>query len=482
MPIIQLQRLALSLPYKTCFSAFDCTIIHGQRIAILGDNGSGKSSLLRMIAGQQAPSEGRILLADGLTIGYLPQVLTGDEERSGGQRVNRALCQVLANKPSLLLLDEPTNHLDSVNRRALGRLLQHFPGSVLLVSHDEKWVDQLCDTIWHIDNGQVTVFNGRYRDYQAERTRRRRQIEQQIGQLRQARQATHQALMQEQTRASHARDRGQKSIEQNRWPTVKSAAKLGRGNRTAGKQRASILAEQSQLAEQLAGLRLAPVITPRFQLPAKPTGRTCLLQISNASVAYQGQTVLGGLHLQLQSAERMALVGPNGCGKTTLVRALLADPRVSRTGDWQVPDVAEIGYLDQHYANLQPDLSVLTMLASVVPDWSQADLRHHLSDFLFRQQTQVDCRVAALSGGERARLSLACIAARPPRLLILDEVTNNLDQPTRQHVLTILQAYPAAILLISHDEDVLQQVGVQQIYRMQDERSGLMQDGRSAWS
>ncbi|WP_252088655.1 ATP-binding cassette domain-containing protein [Pseudomonas sp. MWU13-3659] len=460
MAMIELRGISLNHGRKTCFSDIDARIEWGQRIAIIGDNGSGKSSLLRLLQGSLAPSEGQVERHGGLRIGHVAQVLDGESSLSGGQRVNQALSQALALGPDLLLLDEPTNHLDAANRRSLSRMLEHFHGTLVLVTHDVALMNQTCDTLWHLHHGRLDVFNGSYADYMAERNLQRGVLDKRIGEMRRARDDAHDALMQEQARAANARKRGVKAIQNSKWATVRSPTKLGRGNTTAGRKQAQILQQQRDLGAQLAELRPEPVIVPRFHLPAASQGSRVLIQVRAGSVGYDTSPVLDGIDLQLASGERLALTGNNGSGKSTLARAILGDPRVWRTGDWLIPPPAQIGYIDQHYSTLPTGLSVQDALAQLVPAWSIEQLRTHLADFLFRDGDAVQTPVQSLSGGEKARLSLACIAACPPQLLILDEPTNNLDLRMRTHVLEVLTDYPNALLVISHDEDFLEGLGI----------------------
>lgn len=463
MTMIQLQGLGLSFPHKICFSEFNATIDWGQRIAIVGDNGSGKSSLLRILNGDLVPDEGTICISDGLGIGYVEQVIdgTGSEQLSGGERVNQALSQALARVSSyasgLLLLDEPTNHLDADNRRSLSRMLQNYIGSIVLVTHDEELMNQVCDTIWHIGQNKITVFHGRYADYLAEQQLQREVIEKKLATIKRAQQDVHHSLMKEQERASHARQRGVNSIQNRKWATIKSPAKLGRSNTTSGRKQSEIKEQRRELAEQLDQLPSIEIIVPRFHLTRTSKTQQAIIQITNGVIGYD-TPLLSNINLSLSQGERLAFTGKNGSGKSTLARAIAHHRQLIHSGDWILPAPEDIGYLDQHYANLNPTNTVLQTLNSIVPHWTQLELRRHLSDFLFRQNEIVQTRVADLSGGEKARLSLACIAACPPQLLILDELTNNLDRRMRQHMIEILRHYPGTLLLISHDENFLQQV------------------------
>jgi ATPase subunit of ABC transporter with duplicated ATPase domains len=462
MTMIQLQGLGLAFPHKTCFSEFNGAIEWGQRIAIVGDNGSGKSSLLHMLNGELEPSEGSVCASSELSIGYLKQV-QDDEPLSGGERVNQALSLALARVPDLLLLDEPTNHLDTNNRRSLSRMLQNYTGSIVLVTHDEALMNQVCDTIWHIAQNKITIFHSRYADYLAEQQLQREILEKKLASIKRAQQDTHDALMKEQERASHAKKRGEISIKNRKWATIKSPTKLGRGNTTSGRKQSEISAQRRELVEQLDQLPSMEIIVPRFHLEAQNTKQT-IVQIRNGEVGYE-TPLINNINLSLSQGERVALVGKNGSGKSTLARAIAQHPEIIQSGDWLLPAPEHIGYLDQHYDCLKPQHTVLETLINVVPHWTQLELRRHLSDFLFRQNELVQNQVSTLSGGEKARLSLACIAACPPQLLILDELTNNLDMRMRRHMVEILRNYPGALLLISHDEDFLEQVGqVQRLF------------------
>ncbi|TDR82950.1 ABC-F family ATP-binding cassette domain-containing protein [Paludibacterium purpuratum] len=458
MSMLQWQGLCLAFPHKTCFSDFTGSLDWGQRIAIVGDNGCGKSSLLRVLAGLQTPSEGHIEREADLRIGYVAQVLDGDAALSGGQRVNQALSRALAGYPDLLLLDEPSNHLDADNRRAMLRMLRHYTGTLVLVTHDSEWMDRLCDRVWIVEDERVEAFGGRYRDYLDERAAQHAALLRSREQLRRDRQATHERLMKEQERASHARQRGETAIRERRWATVKSAAKLGRGNTTAGDNRAELRARREDIQHELARLSPGASVDPAFFLPAGgQRGRGPVVQISDGQFGY-GVALAAPIHWVIEAGERWQIAGANGCGKSTLARALAGELALRLGGGWLTPPSMDIGYLDQHYANLPAGRTVLDALRDHAPDWTISALRHHLSRFLFRHDAALDAPVETLSGGERARLSLACIAARTPRLLILDEVSNNLDARSRQQVAEILCAYPGTLLLISHDETLLQQL------------------------
>ena len=146
-----------------------------------------------------------------------------------------------------------------------------------------------------------------------------------------------------------------------------------------------------------------------------------------------------------------------------MIKAILDNESVIKSGNWHTPKVSDIGYLDQHYGTLSAEKTVLETIAELVPTWTHIEVRRHLNDFLFRKNEEVNALVRTLSGGEKARLSLAQIAAKTPKLLILDEITNNLDLETKEHVTQVLKAYPGAMIVISHEADFLEEIGINEV-------------------
>lgn len=456
---IQIKDLNLSFSHKTCFENFSFQIPYGSRIAIIGRNGSGKSSLLKMIM--------ELCERDAI-VGYVPQGMVDHANLSGGQRLNKAMTEALSLDPTVLLLDEPTNHLDSRNRKSLIRILQYYAGTLIMVSHDKELLCQCADTLWHIDNGKVHLFSGNYNDYMREIKLKRASIKGELELLSRQKKDMHYKLMQEQQRSSKSKAKGQKSIDQRKWPAVVSNAKAGRAEETSSRKKSAIDKRKSDLSASLQNLRLPEIIIPRFSLSGYDTGRGMIVQIATGSVGYSdNKPILSGIALGLESGQRIAITGDNGSGKSTIIKAILGDESVYKTGDWHVIKWDNIGYLDQHYGTLNPDKTVLENIAELVPHLSHTEIRRHLNDFLFRKNEEVIALVNTLSGGEKARLSLAQIAAKTPKLLILDEITNNLDLETKEHVIQVLRDYPAAMIVISHDGNFLEEIGIREVVDVQ---------------
>lgn len=461
---IQFKNICFSLPHKICFEQLNETISFGQRIAIIGRNGCGKSTLLKILQRLTQPTDGKLIMPQDISMGYVPQIIEAFDSLSGGQRFNEQLTQALATDPDILLLDEPTNHLDIKNRNSLIRMLRSFQGTLIIVTHDVDLLRHTVDTIWHIDQCRIRVFSLSYDDYRHELAIQQQSIKQELSMLSRQKKDAHLSLMKEQARAKQSRATGEKNIERRKWPTVVSGSKARRAEETSGRKKNDLRNQRESVLERLSEISRPEILTPSFSIQAGESGRV-LISISDGCVGFDAP-ILTSIHLSIMTGDRIAITGDNGSGKSTLIRAILDDERVMKTGAWQVVKRESIGYLDQHYTTLDPQKTVLDVMHECVPSWSHAEIRKHLNDFLFRKNEEINTMVSRLSGGEKARLSLAQIAAITPKLLILDEITNNLDLETREHVIQVLKDYPGAMLVISHDTDFLSAIGVTIHYRI----------------
>ncbi len=466
---IFIKDLGLSFAHKPCFESFSTTIYPGGRIGIVGRNGSGKSSLLKLIQGILPPSSGEVLHPPNLGIGYVEQTIADFNDLSGGERLNKRLSEALAMSPDLLLLDEPTNHLDKANRKSLIAMLKHFVGTLIVVSHDKELLASVAEELWYIDSQSVHTFTGSIDSLQAEIKAKRESIEKELSLLKLEKKKTHKSLMKEQKRAAGSSRQGQKSIENRKWPTVVSKAKAHRSEKTSGKKRQAIYDKQEALAASLKNLRVPETIQPRFSIKASALSTKTILSISEGAIGFNEKApLLSNINLTVAGRECVAILGDNGSGKSTLLKALLQKEGINRAGDWLLPGPKEIGYLDQHYANLEDDRSILELLAELRPDWGDKELRAHLNTFLFRKNHEVELACALFSGGEKARASLSLIAANTPKLLILDEITNNLDLETKDHVLEVLSQYPGALIVVSHEGAFLESLSPRRYYQIRD--------------
>lgn len=449
---IFINKITVGFGEKVLFEDFSAAIYAGRRIAITGANGQGKSLLLRIIQGLFEPTAGTVSIPEALNFAYVPQILDGFQNPSGAERFLRALSRALALKPDVLCLDEPTNHLDTKNRRSLLYMLENIKSTLIIISHDRALLRCHFDTLWHIEEKKVYQFSGSFDDFEKQITAslKARSIRKQILKREQAQ--AHLDLMREQSRAKKKKAYGEKKYDGDK---IALRGAQGRGQLTANKNRKHLAKENSAISDELSSLRLPEIIRPNFAINSRLSSlNKAVLSIFNGSCGYS-QTILSNINLQICPGQKLAIQGPNGSGKTTLAKAIMGHKDIQRHGTWLAPPENQIGYLDQHYGTLNPTLSACESILSEAPLWSREQSRHHLNNFLFRKNEEHNTKICYLSGGEKARLSLALIAAKTPALLIVDEITNNLDIRTREHVIEILNAYPGALLVISHDEDFL---------------------------
>jgi ATPase subunit of ABC transporter with duplicated ATPase domains len=445
---IHIKDFSLSFPHKVCFENFSTQIAFGDRIWIIGRNGSGKSSLLRMIVEKFTD----------ISVACVPQIVSDFDPLSGSERFNKALSQALSKNPSMLLLDEPTNHLDRHNRQSMMRMLDGYLGTLIIATHDKELLRRCVDILWHIDDGKITIFRGNYDDYLSETRLKHQSISNQIESLEREKKAAHQRLMKEQEHVKKSVASGKKKVSTGKWMKMVGDLKGMKAEKSQGRALSAIDEKQQKLSEQLSGIRLPEIILPKFHLSHRDMGDKTIVSIIDGTIGYADKIILQNINLSVGSRERVAIVGNNGSGKTTLVKAILGDKNIIKSGDWNAPNLCDVGYLDQHYGNLYLEKSAVEIISETNPKWNHVEIRRHLNDFLFRKNEEVKVPAKNLSGGERVRLSLAKIAASPPKLLILDEVTNNIDLETRDHLVEILHEYPGAMIVISHDDDFLNKI------------------------
>lgn len=372
------------------------------------------------IDGYSAPARASTLL-HGLS--FKP----GDELRpvssfSGGWRIRLNLARALMCPSDLLLLDEPTNHLDLDATLWLEQWLRQYSGTLLLISHDRDFLDQVIEHIVHFDQQQLSLYNGNYSTY--EQRRAERLAQQQI------------AYEKQQARRSE----------------IEAFVNRFRAKATKAKQAQSRLKELARMED------IAPAHSDsgfEFSLPCADKVSSLLLSLDEVNLGYDsGSPTLAGLSLSILPEQRVGLLGHNGAGKSTLIKAL-ADKLPPLSGTITRGEHLRIGYFAQHQLEeLDPNASPALHLQRLTPGASEQELRNFLGGYGFQGDRAFET-CGQFSGGEKARLALAVIAWQKPNLLLLDEPTNHLDLEMRCALTLALQAFPGAVILISHDRHLL---------------------------
>lgn len=463
--MILLKDISLYFTETVCFEDFNARIEGGDRIVVTGNNGSGKSSLLKVIKGDMEPSSGAVVCSNETVRGYVPQVLNAFTNLSGAEQFNRLLSAALASGPDILLLDEPTNHLDSKNRKSLLRMLDNYGGALVVVSHDEELLRAIGGRVWNIHDGRIDIFNGGYDNYIGTKRMESLARKEELHLLSKEKKENHQKLMKEQERAKKSKERGEKLAAQKRWLPALANQKAGDAAKNAGKKKSAMYERRSEAQTRFAGLSVPKTGNFTFSLSAHEIKNKTVLSISDGIVKYGDKIILRDINISVSGGAHIAVLGANGAGKTTLFRAILNYPEITKEGVWRAPVPGETGYLDQHYGGLNGKETVFETASRAAPEKSAEEIRDFLSGFLFYTGGEVNKKNAVLSGGERARLSLAKIALATPKLLLLDEITNNIDLETKKYVTGVQREYPGAMMIISHDEAFLSDLNIDDFLR-----------------
>ncbi|MCT7656974.1 ABC-F family ATP-binding cassette domain-containing protein [Mycobacterium deserti] len=504
------------------FSDLSFTVGEG-RTGLVAPNGAGKSTLLAVIAGERAPTTGSVTV-DG-TLGYLPQTLPfvadrtvaevlgvaavidalnaladgraddgvfaviGDdwdiEERtraqldrlglghigldrplgslSGGEVVTLGLAGQLLKRPDVLLLDEPTNNLDVDARHRLYDALDGYSGCLLLVSHDRVLLDRM-DRIAELHRGEMLLYGGNFTMYQKAVNEAQRVAENNIRNAEQQLRREKRDMQLARERAARRSSTAARNIKDAGIPKIIAGAMKRRAQESAGRIDGVNAARVSDAKTRLdqAERTLRDDDTLALELPHTnvPAGRT-LLTVEHVLV----RQLFAGIDLDIRGPERIALTGPNGVGKSTLLRVIAGELQPD-SGLVHRAD-GRVAYLSQRLDLLDPQRSVVESLAAYAPSLSETRRMHLLARFLFRGN-RIHLPVHALSGGERLRATLACVlyAEPAPQLLLLDEPTNNLDLVSVGQLQSALNAYEGAFIVVSHDERFLADIGIERLLRL----------------
>ena len=494
MPIVTVKNLYHSFGSHPVLDHINLSIDKGERICLVGRNGTGKSTLLKLLSKQNKPDEGEVNYSQGIRVGELRQEvpesihgsvydvvaegvgqlgkiitewhhciqavaedpsalkqmeilqqqieaqngwnieqrisstisllkLPGDEDfnaLSGGLKRRTLLAQALVSEPDLLLLDEPTNHLDIEAILWLEEFLKTFNGAILFITHDRSFLQNLATRIIDLDRGQLTSWPGSYEKYLV---------------------AKQQQLDSEET-SNALFDK--KLAEEEVW--IRQGIKARR-TRNEGRVRAleKMRDQRSQRREQV---NKAVLSTQAVERSGK-----IVIEAENVDFSWQQQPIVKDFSCQIQRGDKIGIIGPNGCGKSTLIQLLLSNIK-PQSGTIRTGTKLEVAYFDQHRNELDLTKSVRNNMAdgsdNVIINGISKHVVGYLKDFLF-SPSQMNTPVSALSGGERNRLMLAKLFTKPFNFLIMDEPTNDLDIDTLELLEELLMDFQGTLLLVSHD-------------------------------
>ncbi|NMM46134.1 ABC-F family ATP-binding cassette domain-containing protein [Rhodospirillaceae bacterium KN72] len=499
--MLKIENITYRVGGRVLFDGASAQVPDGHRVGLVGPNGTGKTTLLRLISGEMSPDAGSIDHGPREFVGTVAQeepdgtlspletvlasdpelaelraaaeqgaaeqgaaeqgndhpdigeiharlldldghraearaarILNGlgfDEETihrplssfSGGWRMRVALAGALFREPDILLLDEPTNHLDLEASMWLETYLSRYPRTLIIVSHDRGFLNRIPTAILHLDGGRLTLYTGGYDRFERARAEK------------QARQTALYAKQQEQRR--HI----QSFVDRFRYKASKARQ---------AQSRLKMLEKMEPIAS------VTDAHTVRFDLPKPDILPPPIITLEDVAVGYDPEKpILKRLNLRVDMDDRIALLGANGNGKTTLLK-LLSDRLKPISGKLRRSGKLEVGYFAQNQMEeLTGTRTPVEELQALEPMAVEEKLRSHLGRFGF-PQGKADTKIASLSGGEKARLALAVICRRSPQLLLLDEPTNHLDIDARQALIQALAAYEGAVILVSHDMHLIE--------------------------
>lgn len=465
MALLSVRDLTLRFSDPPLLDKVSFDIQENERVCLMGRNGEGKSTLLKILSGEMEANSGEIIRKIGLRTARLIQeipanlggtvrdIVIGDTaERhtagedilgktgidpeasynslSGGQKRRVLFAKALAEEPDLLLLDEPTNHLDIPSIQWLEGILARISCAVLFISHDRAFARRLATRILELDRGRIRSWNFPYDEFVRHRDE----------------------ALAEEAKANKLFDK--RLAEEEVW--IRKGIQARR-TRNEGRVRALIKMRKERAERRNRTGNVKMQITE-----AERSGRI-VVRAENISYSYEGKPLIQNFSTEISRGDRIGIVGPNGCGKTTLLKILLGE-LAPQTGTVRLGTNLQIAYFDQMRTRLREDRTLVENIGDgqeyVVLNGQKQHVLSYLQDFLFTAE-RARGPISALSGGERNRLLLACLFSHPSNVLVLDEPTNDLDMETLDLLADLLAEYNGTVITVSHDRDFLDNVATE---------------------
>ncbi|MDQ1002406.1 macrolide transport system ATP-binding/permease protein [Neobacillus niacini] len=474
LSVIKVTGIEMTFNLRKILDNISFDIKNGEKIGLVGYNGTGKTTLANILTGKIAPDKGFVEKSTELKIGYLTQsidyegtelfsiegdllqhssklglkkVSTWEEKRlnhlSGGEKLKLALSNVWASKPGFLILDEPTNHLDYKGIEWLIEELEKFKGPVLIISHDRHFLDKTVTRIFEIENTKMNFYNGNYSDYQKEKQhrletqmhhyevqqRKKEEIEMQMEQLSSWSEKAHR------TSTKQGRDYGHKEFHR-----VK-----------AKKRDAQVKSKMKRLQSELEKNKVDKPLEEtkvRFQFDTKGNRGKRIIEAKRLSKSFEERPLFSECHFYINHGERIGLLGENGCGKTTLIKMIFGETAVTGGELWKSESL-KAAYLSQDVDNLPADKTALEALGFT--DRENILKARTLFANLGLKEQFITKPIGTLSLGERTRVKLVDMLMKEYDVLILDEPTNHLDLPSREQLEKTLNEFAGTIITVSHD-------------------------------